>query len=150
MLHDKDFPETLISHPHKFSKQLYLSIWDSLVIQPRSEGFYMKANYKIATDDILRTMRFAMHEISTTYILVANETTYRFENNGGYIAIVEDGTQAIWHFYAKDEESLKLLLQLTTKIKKLTTKIKVKASVSETVQAFGNKATIEQVLSEII
>jgi hypothetical protein len=150
MLHDKDFPETLISHPHKFSKQLYLSIWDSLVIQPRSEGFYMKANYKIATDDILRTMRFAMHEISTTYILVANETTYRFENNGGYIAIVEDGTQAIWHFYAKDEESLKLLLQLTTKIKKLTTKIKVKASVSETVQAFGNKATIEQVLSEMI
>jgi hypothetical protein len=110
----------------------------------------MKANYKIATDDILRTMRFAMHEISTTYILVANETTYRFENNGGYIAIVEDGTQAIWHFYAKDEESLKLLLQLTTKIKKLTTKIKVKASVSETVQAFGNKATIEQVLSEMI
>jgi hypothetical protein len=39
---------------------------------------------------------------------------------------------------------------LTTKIKKLTTKIKVKASVSETVQAFGNKATIEQVLSEMI
>lgn len=150
MLHSKDFPEMLISHPHKFSKQLYLSIWDALVIQPRYEGFYMKASYPIAKDDVLRILRLAMHEISTTYILVANETTYRFQNQGGYIAIVEDGTQAAWYFYAKTEESLKQLIQLTQKIKKLTVNIEPQIVTAEEVTELDKKARIKQVLSEMI
>lgn len=150
MLHSQDFPEMLISHPHKFSKQLYLSIWDALVIQPRYEGFYMKANYQIANEEVLRTMRFAMHEISTTYILVANETTYRFENQGGYVAIVEDGTQATWHFFAKNEESLKALIQLSKKIKNLTPQIQPHITSFEEVSELEKKARIEQILAEMI
>jgi hypothetical protein len=150
MLHSTDFPEVLISHPHKFSKQLYLNVWDALVTQYRSEGFCMKATYKIANNDVLRTLRFAMHEISTTYILITNETTYRFESQGGYIAIVEDGIQAIWHFYAKNEESLKSLIKLSKKIKKLTAKIQAKTIIPENVKALEKKAIIERVLSEMI
>lgn len=150
MLHTKQFPEMLISHPHKFTKQLYLSIWDALVTQHRSEGFYMQASFKIANNDVLRTLRFAMREISTTYILITNETTYRFENQGGYIAIVEDGTQAIWHFYAKNEDSLKSLIQLSTKIKNLTTNIQAKTTLSENIEDLEKQAIIEQILSEII
>jgi hypothetical protein len=145
MLHSKDFPEILISHPHK----LYLSIWDALVIQYRSEDFYMKATFKIVNNDVFQTLRFAMHEISTTYILVANKTTYRFESQGSYIAIVEDGTQGIWHFYAKNEDNLRFLVQLSKKIKHLTAKIKAKIALSENVKDLEQKAIIERVLIEI-
>ena len=148
MLHSKDFPEMLISHPHKFSKQLYLSIWDALVIQPRTVGFYMKAKYKISNNDTLRVLRFAMRELSTTYILVANETTYRFESQGSYIAIVEDGMEGNWYFYAKNESSLRSLILLTQKIKHLTPNIQPQMWKAGNIEELDKKVIIERILSE--
>lgn len=149
MLHAKDFPKTLISHPHKFSKQLYLSIWDTFVIRPRSTGFYMEAKYKSANNDILQILRFTMRELPTTYVLVANETTYRFESHGRYIAIVENGVEATWFFHAKDEHTLGSLMLLTKKIKNLTPNIQPRIWKFEKIKELEKKAIIERVLAKI-
>ena len=91
-----------------------------------------------------------MREISTTYILVSNETTYRFESQGSYMTIVEDGTQGTWYFYAKNEYDLRFLIELTQKVKHLTKKLQPRIASDEAVSELNKKAKIEQILAEMI
>ncbi len=126
LLHTKDFPDMLISHPHKFTKQLYLSVWDALVMQPQLSGFYMTAQHTMISDTTLSELRRVMREISTTYIMVANETTYRFEWQDTFIAVLDNGEKSDWYFYAKSIDGLERSLQLAQKIKGLIQKMQAK------------------------
>lgn len=148
LLHTKAFPDMLISHPHKFSKQLFLSVWDALVMQPQLSGFYVQGTHKSPTDKTLQLLRSNMREISTSYILVANETTYRFQREKSFIAIVDNGITSTWYFYADYLQNLEKLLNIIRNVKELISGLKPMAW--EKVATADNKKTmvIERILSE--
>lgn len=148
LLHTKDFPNMLISHPHKFTKQLYLSVWDALVMQPQLSGFYMKAEHEPTTPKTLQILRRVMREIPTTYIMVANETTSRFETDRTYIAIVEDGMTSKWYFYAKSLTDLENLLKLAQKIKNLVPNLEASVWGVKDSKLNKKKSVIERVLKD--
>lgn len=150
LLHTRDFPDMLISHPHKFTKQLYLSVWDALVMNPQLSGFYMKATHSSTNEKSLHTLRRVMREIPTTYIMVANETTYRFENNNAYIAIVEDGEKSKWYFYARSLSDLEGLLKLAQKIKNLVPNIQPEVWGDKDSKLNKKKLVIERVLQDYL
>lgn len=115
LLHSTMFPDMLASHPHKFSKQLYLNVWDSYVSTPRFDGFYLTATDKTVNKDMLYELRRFSHEITTSYIMIANETTYRFQRNQAFIAIIDNGIESKWYFHAKKMTDLKYLIELNAK-----------------------------------
>lgn len=119
LLHTKAFPDMLISHPHKFSKQLLLSVWDALVMQPQLSGFYVQGEHKSPDAKTLQLLRNNFREISTSFILVTNETTYRFQRQNSFISIVDNGQTSTWYFYADYLQNLEKLLTIVSKIKDL-------------------------------
>lgn len=148
LLHTQAFPDMLISHPHKFSKQLLLSVWDALVMQPQLSGFYIQGEYKSPDKKALQILRSNMREISTSFILVTNETTYRFQRQQSLIAVVDNGQTSTWYFYADFLPNLEKLLSIVSKIKGLIPTLKPIAW--EKVATKDNKKTmvIERILSE--
>lgn len=148
LLHTKRFPDMLISHPHKFSKQLFLSVWDALVMQPQLSGFYVQGEHVSPNQKTLQLLRSNMHEISTSYILVANETTYRFQKKRAFISIVDNGTTATWFFYADFLQNLENLLEIVKKVKGLIPTLK--PMTWEKVTSSDNKKimVIERILSQ--
>ncbi len=113
LLHSIMFPDMLISHPHKFSKQLFLNVWDNYVIKPRFDGYYLSATSKTIKKTLLYELRRHLHEITTSYIMIANETTYRFQRNEAFIAIIDDGMTSNWYFHANSIDSLRYLVEIT-------------------------------------
>ncbi|MFK7949071.1 MAG: SMI1/KNR4 family protein [Saprospiraceae bacterium] len=148
LLHTQLFPDMLISHPHKFSKQLLLSVWDALVMQPQLSGFYVQGEHKSPDTKTLLLLRSNMQEISTSFILVSNETTYRFQRQNSFIAIVDNGQTATWYFYADFLPNLEKLLSFIKKVKGLIPVLKPMAW--KKVANEHNKKTmvIERILSE--
>lgn len=115
LLHTQDFPDLLASHPHKFSKQLYLNFWDNYVIRPRNDGFYLSTTERTVRKDVLYDLRNYLHEITTSYVMIVNETTYRFQRNRVFIAIIDNGIESVWYFHATEIEDLKTLLEVIKK-----------------------------------
>lgn len=148
LLHTEAFPDMLISHPHKFSRQLFLSVWDALVMQPQLSGFYVQGEHESPNPKALQLLRNNMREISTSYILVANETTYRFQKEKTFIAIVDNGQTATWYFYADFLPNLEKLLTIVSNVKGLIPTLKPMAW--EKVANDHNKKTmvIERILSQ--
>ncbi len=124
VLHSTIFPDMLISHPHKFSKQLYLNVWDNYVIRPRFDGFYLTAIEKTIAKDTLYELRRHLREITTSYIMIANETTYRFERNNAFLAIIDDGAATHWYFHADEIDGLRYLVEIIHKSEFITLDLK--------------------------
>lgn len=148
LLHTQAFPDMLISHPHKFSKQLLLSVWDALAMQPQLSGFYVQGEHQSPNTKTLQLLRSNMREISTSFILVANETTYRFQRKNSFIAIVDNGQTAVWYFYADYLPNLEKLLSIVSEVKGLVATLK--PMTWEKVAYDDNKKTMvtERILSQ--
>lgn len=149
LLHSTMFPDMLASHPHKFSKQLYLNVWDSYVTIPRFDGFYFAATAKTVNKDILYQLRRFLHEITTSYVMIANETTYRFQRNQAFIAIIDNGIESKWYFRANEIVDLKYLIELNAKSELLNLDLKPTITGNNEIEINEKRQILEQFLDNL-
>lgn len=116
MLNSSEFKDSLLSHPHRFSKQLFVNVWDYRVMHTTTEGFYLKANTPPILPDTLELFRRNCNEIVTTFILLTNETTYRFQKKDYFILLKDNGEQTTWYLYAKHQGALQKMLDIALQV----------------------------------
>ncbi len=123
MLNATEFKDSLISHPHRFSKQLFVNVWDYRAMHPSNEGFYLKATTPPIVAETLDLFRRHCNELVTTFILLTNETTYRFQKKDYFILLKDNGEQTAWYLYAKHQTALQKMLEIATTVKDLKPKL---------------------------
>lgn len=147
VLQVKEFPDMLLSHPHRFVKQAFLNVWDFLVTSRQFKGFYLKSESPPVKPDTFVFLRSYFNEISTTFMLVINETTCRLQKRERFIRIVEDGFSAQWMFYAKNEQALERMLAIILQLKFVKKHILPIPSGKTEAEKSENKQTIKRILA---
>lgn len=148
MLNASEFPDTLISHPHKFSKQLFVNIWDFKLMNPTDNGFYLTAITSPVEQDDLELFRRNWNELVTTFILLTNETTYRFQKKDHFVLVKNNGEISTWYLYAQHQNALQSMLEVALKVKTLQTSIKPVPSGTDEWERNYNIKLIESILRE--
>ena len=147
LLRTEIFPDFLMPHPHRFSKLIYLNIWDANVQVPKPKGYYLKATLGPLKDKTLKKLRLFFDQKESTFYLYASRTIHRFEKQNQFLSIWDnEGLTSYWFFHTKTSEELEKLLTAIAKFPKLKRHIQPVQATATTTENYNTiKAAMQQI-----